>query len=144
MTLEEISNYLNNLLTIGDRVGIYSFENFSIAYIDLAQFSDEDITLNPSRQSIHLHLPAIQVEPIGRSGKVRKLHERVTGMEQNITSEERRLMQNKASELAIKALAPGTQKHQDLVAQAEQKARAYFTGMLHSRGYSEVVISFKS
>lgn len=143
-TLEELSNYLSDLLTIGDRVGVYSFENYSVAYIDLTQISDEDIDFDPSTKSIQLTLPPIQVEPIGRSGNIRKLHERVSGLQEGITSEERRQMQNEASALAIKALAPGTAKYRDLVAQAEQKARAFFTGMLHARGCEEVTITFKS
>lgn len=144
MTLEELSNYLSDLLTIGDRVGVYSFENYSIAYIDLTQLRDDDIHFDSSTKSIQLTLPAIQIEPIGRSGNIRKLHERVSGLQGSIKSEERRQMQNEASQLAIKALAPGTPKHKELVEQAEQKARAFFTGMLHARGCKEVTITFKS
>lgn len=66
MTLDEVSNYLDNLLTVGDRIGVYSFENFSIAYIDLSQLRDEDIRYDASRHAIVLTLPAIQIEPIGR------------------------------------------------------------------------------
>lgn len=144
MTLDEVSNYLDNLLTVGDRIGVYSFENFSIAYIDLSQLREEDIRYDGSRHAIGLTLPAIHIEPIGRSGEIRKLHERVSGLQSNISSEERRQMLNQASALAIKALAPGTPKHKDLVQQAERKARAYFTGMLHARGCKEVTITFRS
>lgn len=144
MSLDEIANYLDSKLTVGDRIGVYSFENFSVAYIDLSQLRDEDITFDASNKSIRLVLPSVQVEPIGRSGSIRKLHERITGMQGSISSEERRLMQNQASKLAIEALAPGTPKHKDLVSKAEQKACAYFTGMLHARGCKEVTIIFKS
>ena len=79
MTLDEVSNYLDNLLTVGDRIGVYSFENFSIAYIDLSQLRDEDIRYDRFPSCHCSTLPAIQIEPIGRSGEIRKLHDRVSG-----------------------------------------------------------------
>lgn len=144
MTLEEMSNYISDLLTIGDRVGVYSFENYSVAYIDLTLLNPQEIHFDTSKKSIAITLPAIQIEPIGRSGNIRKLHERVSGLQKSITSEERKEMQDQASALAIKALAPGTSKYKELVMLAEKKARTYFTGMLHARGYKEVIIAFKS
>lgn len=143
-TLAELDSYVTHFFGAGDRVGIYSFDNYSIAYIDLTQLSDKDIQYHSSTRSVHLTLPPIQIEPIGRSGEIRKLHERVTGLHRSITSEERRDMQNQASAQAIQALSPGTAIRKQLVEQAERKARAYFTGLLHARGYEEVIVTFRS
>lgn len=142
-TLEEAGDYFVDLLRVGSRVGVYVFDNYSVAYIDLNDLSVEDVEFDQATGYVRLTLPSVQIEPIGRSGKLRVLHERVTGTKPMITNKERREMQNKASDLAKRRVAKGTAKHLELVQKAEVKAAAYFRGMLQARGYQNVTIEIR-
>lgn len=142
-SLEDTMTYLDDLLRVGHRVGVYSFSHLAIAYIDLTDLSLDDVTID-SDDRITINLPTIHVEPIGRSGEIRLLHERVTGTKRPITAEERTKVQDEASRQARERLLPGTPNHTALVRQAQEQAIAYFTGLLRSRGYEDVTIHFNA
>lgn len=142
-SLEDAAEYLNSLLQVGDRIGVYSFDFYTIAYIDLHQLEDRDILWDATNKSIQVTLPPVEIEPIGRGGEIRLLHERVNGNKKSITSNERQNMQRQAIGLAKKNLLPGTPKYQEIVTKAQNKARAYLTGMMKARGCQEVTIRFK-
>lgn len=137
-TLEEVSEYLADLLRVGSRKGVYSFTNYSVAYMNLSELTVEDVTFEGG--TAKLVLPRVQVEPIGRSGTLRKLHERVSGNKSPISNKERTEMQNRASALAKKRLVPGSSAYESVVREAEEKAISFFTGFLHSRGYERVEV----
>ena len=141
-SFEEAANYLSSLFEIGDRIGIYSFDFYTIAYINLYNLQDSDLQYDQENKSIQLTLPPIEVEPIGRGGTLKLLHERVNGNKKSITSEERQNMQRQAVALAKQNLRPGTPKYQELVTKAQSKAQAYFTSILRARGYEEIEIRF--
>lgn len=141
-SLEEVADYLNSLFEIGDRIGIYSFDFYTIAYINLYNLQDSDLQYDQENKSIQLTLPPIEVEPIGRGGTLKLLHERVNGNKKSITSEERQNMQRQAVALAKQNIRPGTPKYQELVTKAQSKAQAYFSSILRSRGYEEIEIRF--
>lgn len=52
-------------------------------------------------------------------------------------------MQDKASRQAVQRLQPGSVRHTDMVQRAERQAEAYFTGILHARGYEYVTINIE-
>ena len=141
-SLEEAADYISSLFEIGDRIGIYSFDFYTIAYINLYNLQDSDLQYDEESKSIQLTLPPIQVEPIGRGGTLKLLHERVNGNKKSITSEERQNMQRQAVSLAKRNLLPGTPKYQELVTKVQSKAQAYFTSILRARGYEEIEIRF--
>lgn len=141
-SLEEAADYLSSLFEIGDRIGIYSFDFYTIAYINLYDLQDSDLQYDQENKSIQLTLPPIEVEPIGRGGTLKLLHERVNGNKKSITSEERQNMQRQAVVLAKQNIRPGTPKYQELVTKAQSKAQAYFTSILRARGYEEIEIRF--
>ena len=136
-SFEEAADYLSSLFEIGDRIGIYT-----IAYINLYNLQDSDLQYDQENKSIQLTLPPIEVEPIGRGGTLKLLHERVNGNKKSITSEERQNMQRQAVALAKQNIRPGTPKYQELVTKAQSKAQAYFTSILRARGYEEIEIRF--
>ncbi len=142
-SLEDAMTYLDDLLRVGQRVGVYSFGHYAVAYIDLSQLSIEDISLSSKGKKVTLTLPSVQVEPIGRSGEIKLLHERVTGTRRPITSEERSQVQAKATEQARERIKPGSPNHTALVQQAKEQAIAYFTGLFRSKGYEEISIHFR-
>lgn len=141
-SLDDAMDYLDDLLRTGNRVGVYSFANYVGAFIDLGALDEQAVRVDVKRKEVSLTLPAVQVEPLGRGTTLTKLHERVTGTRKNITNEERTALQNKASELLRRRIAPGMPLYTDLVIRAQDKARAYYTGMLHARGYEVVTVSF--
>lgn len=141
-SLEEVADYLNSLFEIGDRIGIYSFDFYTIAYINLYNLQDSDLQYDQENKSIQLTLPPIEVEPIGRGGTLKLLHERVNGNKKSITSEERQNMQRQAVAHAKQNIRPGTPKYQELVTKAQSKAQAYFSSILRSRGDEEIEIRF--
>lgn len=141
-SLEEAADYLSSLFEIGDRIGIYSFDFYTIAYINLYNLQDSDLQYDQENKSIQLTLPPIEVEPIGRGGTLKLLHERVNGNKKSITSEERQNMQRQAVAHAKQNIRPGTPKYQELVTKAQSKAQAYFSSILRSRGYEEIEIRF--
>lgn len=141
-SLDDAFTYLDDLFRVGDRVGVYSFSHYAIAYLDLTELTTDDVRIHSGAKSVHLQLPKIQVEPIGRSGQIKLLHERVTGNRRPITTEERSKIQEKATQQALERLKPGSTNYNDLVRQAKDQAKSYFTGLLRSRGYEEVTIDF--
>lgn len=141
-SFEEAADYLSSLFEIGDRIGIYSFDFYTIAYINLYNLQDSDLQYDQENKSIQLTLPPIEVEPIGRGGTLKLLHERVNGNKKSITSEERQNMQRQAVAHAKQNIRPGTPKYQELVTKAQSKAQAYFSSILRSRGYEEIEIRF--
>lgn len=141
-SLEDASEYLADLLRVGGRVGVYSFTYYSMAYIDLTELGLERVRVQGSE--VELVLPPIRIEPMGRSVTLKQLHERVTGTKAPITNQERLEMQNRASEISKERLAPGTSAYNRVVAQAEERALAFFKGYLHSRGYDRVVVRIET
>lgn len=143
-SIEEANDFLTSILRAGDRIGIYSFVNYSIGFIDLSHFSpDKGAAYDGDTKHLTLTLPPVQIEPIGRSGTLRKLHERVTGLQREITPEERRKIQNQAVAHAQQRLAPGTTQYKELVRMAETKASVYLTSLFKSRGCATVTIKFE-
>lgn len=141
-SLDDAAHYVEELLRAGDRVGVYSFASYVGAYIDLRGLGPEDVRVDERQKSVALTLPPVQVEPLGRETTLTKLHERVTGTRKGISNEERTQLQNRASELLRKKVRPGEPLHTELVLRAQDKARAYYTGVLHARGYESVSVSF--
>ncbi len=142
-SLDDAVGYIDDLLRTGNRVGVYSFVSYVGAFVDLSSLAAADVRVDPSRHRVELTLPAVQVEPLGRGTTLEKLHERVTGTQKSITNEERTALQNKASELLRRRIEPGEPLYNELVVRGQNKARAYFVGMLHARGYDEVTVSFQ-
>lgn len=141
-TLEEGLNHIAELLKPGDRIGVYSFRSYAIAYIDLSDFRDEDLIRQGDSPSVSLRLPAIQIESIGRSTTVNVLHERVSGSKGKITPKEKKILQDKASMHFRKSVAPGGALHGEMVRKAQAKATAFFRGLLAQGGLRLEKVTF--
>lgn len=139
-TPKEAADYVDNLLRPGERIGVYAFTHTALAFIDLSQLSDEDIRVE--KKSVHMTLPPVEVKLAGRSPTLEVLHERITGTKRPITAEERKRMQDEASRRTRARLQQGSPTYTLLQQRGEKQARAYYTGMLHARGYEEVRVDF--
>lgn len=139
---KEAADYVDNLLRPGERIGVYAFTHTALALIDLSQLSEEDVQVEG--RSVRVTLPPVEVKLAGRSPTLEVLHERVTGTKRPITAEERKRMQDEASRRTRQRLQKGSPTYELLRQRGERQARAYYTGMLHARGYEEVRIDFES
>ena len=84
----------------------------------------------------------MEVKLAGRSPTLEVLHERVTGTKRPITSEERKKLQDEASRRTTARLHSGSATNDLLCRRGERQATAYFSGLLHARGYEMVHIAF--
>lgn len=141
-SIEEGLRHLSELLKPGERIGVYSFRSYAVAYIDLTLFRDEDLTLSEDEKTASLTLPAVQVESIGRSTTINVLHERVSGSQTQITPEEKKALQDHASALFLSDLKPGAALHDEMKRKGEEKAAAFFRGLLRANGFDRVQIAF--
>lgn len=141
-SIEEGLRHLSELLKPGERIGVYSFRSYAVAYIDLTLFRDEDLTLSEDEKTATLTLPAVQVESIGRSTTINALHERVSGSQTQITPEEKKALQDHASALFLSDLKPGAPLHDEMKRKGEEKAAAFFRGLLRANGFDRVQIAF--
>ena len=136
-------SHLSELIKPGERIGVYSFRSYAVAYIDLSRVRDEDVVYDDKGKRISLILPAVQVESIGRSTTLNVLHERVSGSQEPITPEEKKALQDRASKLFLESLKPGMPLYEELVKRAEEKAEAFFDGMARANGYTGADVTFK-
>ena len=139
-SLSEAADYVDNLLRPGDRIGVYSFTHTAIAYIDLSRLRIDKVEVEGKK--VRLTLPPVEVKLAGRSPTLEVLHERVTGTKRPISSEERKALQDKASLRTAARLRPGSATYDMLRQRGERQATAYFSGLLHARGYEVVHIAF--
>ena len=142
-SIEEGIAGLGELLTPGERIGVYSFRSYAVAYIDLHELRDDEIRFERKTGRVRLTLPAVSVESIGRSSTLNVLHERVSGSKNPITPEEKRALQNRASSRFLAQLKPGEPLYEDLIRRAESKAAAFFDGLARTGGYAGADITFK-
>lgn len=137
-TLDEAAKYIDNLIRPGGRIGVYAFTHTAVSYLDLSEVTPEDVTIHG--QSVTLRLPPIGVILLGRSPDLEVLHERVTGTKRPISSEERKALQDEATERTRERLRPGHATGDLLRRKGAVRATAFYRGMLHSAGYEEVSI----
>ena len=142
-SIQEGLRNIGELLKPGERIGVYSFRNFAVAYIDLTQFRDEDIKVSEKERTVTLTLPAVRVESIGRSTTINVLHERVSGSKEPIKPEEKKALQDKASAEFLESIRPGEPLYEELADKAEKKAEAFFSGLLNASGYILVKVTFE-
>ena len=136
-------SHLSELLKPGERIGVYSFRSYAVAYIDLSAVRDEEIVYDDKDKRVKLILAAVQVESIGRSTTLNVLHERVSGSQEPITPEEKKALQDRASKLFLESLQPGAPLYEELAERAEKKAKAFFDGMARANGYTGAEVTFK-
>ncbi|MCM1076931.1 MAG: DUF4230 domain-containing protein [Bacteroides sp.] len=132
-----------NGLKVGDRVAAYSFHTYIQAYIDLAELTDDDVTVDEKRKLVKIKLPAIQTQYIGRDLGVTEEHYRVTGMRSAITARERAQLKDAMSKALKEDLKNNDAYRSLLVSDAQAKARGFFTILLKDKGY-ESEITFKN
>ncbi len=134
---------LVNTFKAGKRIGVYSYNTYLQAYIELGELHDEDVVVDEERKFVKLTLPPIRTRYLGRDMGITEEHLRVTGLRSSITPQERA----KVKEVMNTALKAEVEGNSDLRSRIEDEARAkareFFTILLKNRGY-ESEITFRS
>lgn len=124
---------------VGKRIGVYSYDTYLTAYIDLSELSADDIDIDRESGTAHVILPPVRVMVDGREPQLHEEHYRVTGLRSSITPEERAALKAQMAREVKKELSNSKSSADALKASAEAKAKAWFTQLLENWGYEAQV-----
>lgn len=141
-TLEEKTRAMLDAMKIGNRVGVYSYDTYLTAYIDLSKLGPDDITIDKKSNVAHLTLPPIEIETDGREPQLHEVHYRVTGLRSSIKPDERARLKSQMAAEVSKEVASNEGSRKILQEEAQRKGEAWFGEIIRSRGYTPD-ISFK-
>lgn len=134
---------LVNSMKIGTRIGVYSYDTYLVAYINLGKLSADDIVVDDEAKSVRLHLPPVEIMTDGRDVTLLEEHSRVTGLRSRISPQERaRLKEQMAAEVR-RAVQDDSSGKRRLREAAERKARVWLTYLFENRGYTVESIEFE-
>lgn len=138
---EHIGAFLNKFKA-GKRIGVYSYNTYLQAYIDLDELADGDVKIDADSKVVNLTLPVVKVDYLGRDVGIKEEHLRVTGLRSSITPQERAKVKEVMNDALRNEVENSPELSQRIVDEAESKAREYFTILLKNLGYDSN-ISFK-
>lgn len=138
---EHIGAFVNKFKA-GKRIGVYSYNTYLQAYIDLEELADRDVKIDADSKVVHLTLPAVRVDYLGRDVGIKEEHLRVTGLRSSITPQERAQVKEVMNDALRNEVENSPELSRRIVNEAESKAREYFTILLKNLGYDSH-ISFK-
>ncbi len=124
---------------VGKRIGVYSYDTYLTAYIDLSELAEEDVDIDRDAGTAHVILPPVRVMVDGREPELHEEHYRVTGLRSSITPEERARLKSQMAREVRKELAADRSASESLRSAAEAKAKAWFGDLLENWGYDAVV-----
>lgn len=129
-------------MKIGTRIGVYSYDTYLVAYLDLTKLSPEDVEVNEESHIAKVILPPVEIVTDGRDPRLHEEHYRVTGLRSSISPAERAALKSQMAAEVKKELASDKGNKEALRKEAEMKARAWFAALLSDWGY-EAEIEFK-
>lgn len=126
-TWEKKAEALFNKMKIGSRIGVYSYDTFVTAYIDLSQLHPEDVKVDRENGTVDIRLPRVRVMIDGREPQLHEEHYRVTGLRSNIRPTERALLKAQMAREVKRELASSGEAMDALRRNGEAKAREWIT-----------------
>lgn len=138
---QHMGAFVNNFKS-GKRIGVYSYNTYLQAYVDLSELKEGDVEVDNERKFVKLVLPEIRTRYIGRDMGIKEEHLRVTGLRSSITPQERAKVKEVMNQALKKEVEGNTEFGIRLKDEARMKAREFFTLLLKNRGY-ESEITFK-
>lgn len=118
-----------NSMKVGKRIGVYSYDTYVTAYVDLSKLRPEDVSVNREAGTVDILLPRVEVMVDGREPQLHEMHYRVTGFRSRIRPEERSALKAQMAKEVKKELASSRQGIEKLRKSAEDKARAWVVGL---------------
>lgn len=140
--MKQVASALLANIKIGNRKGAYSYDTYLRAYIDLSDFSEDDVEISDDGNTITIYLPDVQTEFAGRDVTIRELHYRVTGLRSNIRTDERAKIKEMMNQSLIDEVQNKSTFTDDLKANAKHNAETYFKALLGED--KNVIVNFKS
>lgn len=134
-TLEEKTRAMLDAMKIGSRVGVYSYDTYMVAYIDMERLTQDDVTFDKKTNTLHVKLPPVEVMTDGREPQLHEVHYRVTGLRSSIKPEERAALKSQMAAEVKQEMASDTGSREILKDEAQRKAIAWFSEIISSRGY---------
>lgn len=132
-----------NSMKVGTRIGVYSYDTYVTAFIDLSELQDDDISIDVKSKKIKLKLPPVKVSVDGRDPLLHEEHVRVTGLRSSITPGERASLKGKMAAEVGKEILNDPKIEESLKASAERKGREWISTLLSDWGY-EASIEFRN
>lgn len=130
-----------NSLKVGTRIGVYSYDTYLVAYIDLSRLQPGDITVDEELKKVYVSLPPVEIMTDGQEVELHEEHSRVTGFRTQITPQERARLKSRMAAEVKREIAADKDGKNKLKATAEAKAKAWVTQFIGNLGYeAEVVI----
>lgn len=137
MTISKTGVYNDDVKwKIGDRIGVYSYDTYLTAYIDLNKLNASDIEFDDATREVRIKLPAIETRFDGRDVGMREEHYRVTGLRSSISAKERAALKERMNSELKKEVENNTTYRETIIETAERKARHYFQQLFAANGYS--------
>lgn len=121
-----------NSMKVGKRIGVYSYDTYVIAYIDLSKLRPEDITVDSGTGTVDILLPPVEVMVDGREPQLHEEHYRVTGFRSRITPEERARLKAQMAKEVKKELASSREGMEALKKIAQAKAGVWITELVRN------------
>ena len=140
--LKDLLLWAKGKAKIGKRVGVYSFNAAFVAWIDLSEVRSEDVTYT-SDGILTLSLPPIQTELLGRDFTLNSEYERVDGLRDAITPEDRA----RAKEYATRRLRQEVLENSAFISsvqeQAQEKLRKTLVNLLLLKGEENPAVQIR-
>ena len=141
-TLEQKTRAMLDAMKIGNRIGVYSYDTYLTAYIDLSELTSDDISIDKKNNVAHVTLPPVQVMTDGREPQLHEVHYRVTGLRSSIKPEERAQLKSQMAGEVRKEMSEAEGSKDVLRDEAQRKAKIWFDEIIRNMGYTPDV-SFK-
>lgn len=124
---------------VGKRIGVYSYDTYLTAYIDLSELRPEDVEVDNEKMTARVTLPPVKVTVDGREPQLHEEHYRVTGLRSEITPAERAALKAQMSREVSKEINGNDKAMTALRTSAIAKADAWLSSLLENWGYTPEV-----
>lgn len=126
---------LVNNMKVGTRIGVYSYDTYLVAYMDLGKLTSDDVRVDAERKMVSVLLPEVEVMTDGRDPQLREEHVRVTGFRSAITPEERAALKAQMAREVNEDLKKHGKDVETLRKTAAESARELIERIVSSWGY---------
>lgn len=137
--LMEKTRAIINSMKIGTRIGVYSYDTYLQASVDLSALEPGDVEVDEGKRHVSVTLPPIEIDYAGRDMQLREEHSRVTGLRSQITPEERARLKSAMAADLQREVAADPEIARQLRRAAEESAREFVAGMAAGYGYTSEV-----
>lgn len=141
--VRETARAMLNAMKVGTRIGVYSYDTYVTAYIDLSELRDGDVAVDEEHRKVRVVLPPVRVTVDGRDPRLIEEHVRISGLRSSITPRERALLKGKMAAEVRKEISSDSRIEESLKASARLKGKTWLASLLSDLGY-EASIEFRN